>query len=149
MAFLGLAVGLGLASADPRVQRWAEGLARNRPFRWLVAPTDTDVKRASVWYIVMHMYDHDPGPVEVGAQLDDGSYVRGRLSHMNVAAAETADRDLLLEAPIKLVTAGGEEADLGWQFTILSARRLVRLDVTHLRPVEVEGGSDSIRSADQ
>ncbi|GIF51122.1 hypothetical protein DFJ67_0283 [Asanoa ferruginea] len=134
LAYLSLAVGIGLIAADPRIVRLTERLAVRRPLRWLTAHTDTDVKRASAWYIVMNLYADDPGPIEVGAQMEDGSYLRGRLSHFNVAAAETADRELMLESPLELTTADGEKVPLEWQYTVVSARRVVRLDVSHLAP---------------
>lgn len=146
IAFLALATMFGAVAADPRLARRARSAAGRRPLRWLAAAASTDIQQASAWYIVMHMYDHDPGPIDVGAQLDDGSYVRGRLSYFSAKYDETADRDLLLQAPLDLTTADGKTVPLGSQYMVVSARRLIRLDVTHLPP---ETDLSGLRDSDQ
>jgi hypothetical protein len=77
----------------------------------------------------------------VAAQLDDGTCIFGRMHSFNVDPDESENRDIVVSAPIRLITADGNEHVLANQFTIISARHIVRLDVTHL-PSSVQFASD-------
>ena len=93
-----------------RVVRFVHWLARKPVIRWVTGATDTDISSASAWYRVMHMFDEGAprpkplrnphGPIFVGAAMDDGTYVEGRMVTFNVAAEEDADREMLLGAPL-------------------------------------------------
>ena len=97
-------------------------------------PTD-DV---SAWKLIFTIHEGDDqkpaGPVHVGAELDDGTYIHGRLFSYADDLPETMDRDFVLSAPIEVRNAKGETHTLGCQFSIVSARRIRRIDVTHLLP---------------
>lgn len=88
------------------------------------------------WDLVFNMHADQPGRIRVGAQMDDGSYISGYLRHFSVDPEDTADRDLVLQAPLQLTTCAHEPLNLSYNYCILSARRFVRLDVQHLAPVE-------------
>jgi hypothetical protein len=143
-AFVVFATVLGAAAADRRVVRFAHWLARKPAIRWITGATDTDISSASAWYRVMHMFDegaprpkpprNPPGPIFVGAAMDDGTYIEGRMVTFNVAADENADREMLLSAPLHFTMQNGERFAFAGQFTVISARHIVRLDVTHINP---------------
>jgi hypothetical protein len=124
---------LGAVVADSRVVGLLRAASKVRPVRWLTGTTDTGIRHISAWYRVMHLYDDEnPGPVLIGSQMDDGTYVEGRLFSFNVAAEDDQDRDILLSAPLYVTTVDGVRHDFGAQFAVISAHRVVRLDVTHL-----------------
>lgn len=128
----------GPISGDPpqvlgkpvEIQPGAQGVAFiERP------PVPKSGDGVSAWTTVFTLYDNQPdkGTVHVGAELTDGTYVSGTLLSFDNDTPPTADRELVLVAPIELRTAAGERHPLGCQFTVLSARRIVRLDVTHIK----------------
>lgn len=129
---------MGAVFADPRVVRMFEQIMGHRIGRWLTGATDTAITSVSAWYRVMHVFDDDdPGPICVGAQMDDGTYVEGRMYTFNVASEDDEDRDMILAGPIFLTTLDGVRHATELQFTVISARHIVRLDVTHLPPSKV------------
>ena len=135
LALIVFATLLGALAADPRVVQLLHRAGETRVVRLLSGATDTGIRSISAWYRVVHIFDDDnPGPIVVGAQMDDGTYVEGRLFSFNTAAEEVEDRDILLSAPLHLTTVDGRQHDLSQQFTVISARRIVRLDITHLDP---------------
>ena len=134
VALVAVAVGLGAVAADRRVVRRLQELRRRRPVRWITGEATTTIRSESAWYKVMNFYEDDRGPIYVGAQLDDGTYIEGYQHSFNVWVEETKDRDMLLSAPLLLTTVDGVKHDLEAQFTVISASRIVRLDVTHLPP---------------
>jgi hypothetical protein len=85
----------------------------------------------SAWTVAFTLYE-DGGPIHVGAELTDGTYVSGTLLSFADDVQETADRELVLTAPLALRTKDGESHALGNTCTVISARHIVRLDVTHL-----------------
>lgn len=82
-------------------------------------------------------YDDDPagpGEIHVTATLSDQTVVTGRLSSHNPGVEDSPDRDLVLVAPIRLRTTDGTEHALPATHTVICARSIVRLDVTHVAP---------------
>ena len=127
-----------LAGTDPR---WAAVLRRvsDRPaVHALLGTGDSDIKPLSAWSRAFAMYDDGPagvGQVHVTALLTDGTLVSGRLSSHAASVEDGPDRDLILAAPIRVRTTDGAEHHPGAAHTVLSARQIVRLDVTHVAPV--------------
>lgn len=136
VASLSAATLLAWIAADPRLprSRIARWLMRSKMVGLLNGPS-ASIKRSSAWYEVAHLFDgYEPGLIQVGAQLDDGTYVIGYLDHYNIDTGESPDRDILLHGPLGLVTADGKKHNLEPTYTVISARRIVRLDFTHLAP---------------
>lgn len=141
IAFVTVATLLGAFVADPRYVDWMHALLSSRAGRLITGSEDTDIRYVSQWHRVLDLYQEDqPGPVLVGVALDDGSRVRGRLWAYNPTQEEEENRDLVLTPPLTLTSADGQESRLETQFTIVSARRIVRMDVTHLPPGYVFDG---------
>lgn len=137
LAGLAIAVLVGFLAADPRAAATTRRFTVRPGLRWLLGTTDTDIRAVSSWSRVFGMFDDDPtgpGPVIVGALLTDGTYVRGTLSSHSPTVEETPDRDMVLTAPLQLRTTDGAAHDLGPGYTVISASRIVRLDVTHVAP---------------
>jgi hypothetical protein len=126
---------LASVAADPRVLRVGRRASRAKPVRWLTGATDSAIHDVSAWYAVMHLYDDNKaGPVWIGSQLDDGTYIEGQLVTFNAGGEDDADREMVLSEPLRLRTTDGAIHKYGAKFTVISARRIVRLDVTHLDP---------------
>jgi Family of unknown function (DUF6338) len=91
---------------------------------------------ASAWY---HVFDSAPKgySVYVGCDLTDGTYVGGYLSWFNTDVDDSADRDLVLNAPI-IVRAEGEQSESEFQRMILSARNISRVSVSYLKKAHDE-----------
>lgn len=142
-ALLGAATILGFVAADPRLAKRMGQMARWAPARAVLGTARTDIQPHSAWYRVLHMHDDDPGQIHVGLELDNGAYVQGRLSSLNVLPEETGDRDILLHAPLSLRTTRGTEHVLSTQYLVASARHIRRMDVSHLReePADVRGAA--------
>jgi hypothetical protein len=135
LAFILFATLLGATAADRRAVRLGRWLGGKRPITWVTGATNTDISSVSAWYKVMHIYDDDrPGPILVGAAMDDGTYVEGWVMFFNIAADEDEDREILLGAPLHLTTQDGRRHAYAAQFTVISARHIVRLDVSHVDP---------------
>ena len=135
VGLLAAATIIGAVLADRRVIRALMMVSRWRPIRWIAGQTKTSISSVSAWYRVFHLFDEEtPGPIHIAVALDDGTVVEGRLFTFNVASEDNEDRDMVLSAPISLTTVDGVRHILGSQFTVISARHIVRLDVTHLYP---------------
>jgi hypothetical protein len=136
LMLLGIACLIGFVAADPRLRRFGARPAVQRPLRWLLGSSPTDIDPNSAWYRLMHLYDDLDPPLRiyVGCELDDGSYVSGELYSVSTQPEETADRDLVIMGPILHRSEDGalEELDVG--FSVISARRIIRLDFSHLDP---------------
>lgn len=116
--------GIGLLAAATALAYAATlpGLRRRLPGRY---PHHTTV---SAWNIVFARW-HPEGPgaqVRVGVRLEDGSFLSGRLSSYNTGADDTADRDLILRAPIDHQPPDGSETErLDVAAVTISARRIL------------------------
>jgi hypothetical protein len=69
--------------------------------------------------------------VFLGLDLRDGSYVSGYLDWFSTDINETADRDVMLAAPITLIR-NGLKADVEFERILVSARDIVRIFVDYL-----------------
>ena len=135
---LALACLCALAAADPRVAGQARSLASRSWVRTVIGTTETDIRPTSAWSRVFTLYDDEPagtGYVLVGAQLEDGTYVRGTLSSHSADIEDSPDREMVLRAPLGLRTTDGAWHELGTTHAVVSARRIMRLDVTHIGPL--------------
>lgn len=122
---LGTATALAYASTRPALRRRFTRVDYPHP------------STASAWWIVFEKWK----PRSVGAEvrvacyLDDGSYVAGRVKTFNNAAEDTADRDLVLLAPIEYrhaPTAAVKTLDAG--AVVISARRIQFMAAKHWAP---------------
>lgn len=135
LALIALATILAVVAADPRIVRIQRRLARTRVCRLLTGSTDASISPVSAWYRVVHLYDgDDPGPIFVGAQLDDGTYIEGQVFSFSPGVDGDENREIVLSAPLRLTTVNGRVVPFGAQFTVISARHIVRLEVNHLKP---------------
>ncbi len=137
LATVALGCAIALAAADPRFARRSRALADHPTARKVLGTRDTDIRSGSSWSRVFAMYDDHPdgpGDVVVGALLADGAFVQGVLSSHSPEPDETADRDLVLKAPITMRTTDGRLHELPATYTIVSAGRVLRLDVQHIAP---------------
>lgn len=149
LATVAIATALGAIASDPRVVRRLQSGAKTRPIRLLTGSTKTSIDAISAWHRVAHVFDDDnPGPIVVGAQMDDGTYVEGRLFSFNAAGDEDENREMILSGPLHLTTTNGRRAPYAAQFTVISARHIVRLDITHLPPAATTiKGSSAVQPA--
>jgi hypothetical protein len=151
LALLCAATLLAAGAADPRLVKRIRRVADSRIGR-LVSGAKTDSIRAqSHWHRIFELYaDDDPGPILAGIQLEDGSYITGRVCSYNTKFEEVQDREIVLQRPLTLTPTDGDRVTLDFQFTVVSARRMVRMDVTHLPAGYVfpEGSVDDRSSAD-
>lgn len=110
--------------------RAAQWLSRWRPVRLVVSAFASDViVETSSWNETFAVGDDQY--VHLGVQLRDGSYVSGRLVWFSTEIEETADRDLVLGAPLAVRYEGAEEAvAMPAERTVVSAREIVRIDMT-------------------
>ncbi|SCF48735.1 hypothetical protein GA0070216_12834 [Micromonospora matsumotoense] len=141
LALVMFATILGWVAADPRLARWVSDMNQRAPMKYLTGPTT--IRPTSAWYQAFHAYDKPEelprtasptGPIYVGAQMNDGTYIYGWLRHYSIRTDEDDSREICLMAPIEMTAANGTKTLLPAHFTIISARNIVRLDVTHLAP---------------
>lgn len=131
----GWSVGMLLvAAAGAYVSTWPkvrDGMTWLRSHRSSSPPV---AQRASAWYQLFN--DLPKGDqVHVALLLDDGSYLDGYLGSFDVAAEDTPDRDLILDAPITYRPAGDTETH-PWHASSVAvpARHMTVLAVTYLDP---------------
>jgi hypothetical protein len=88
----------------------------------------------SAWWLAFNEWDPEEVDIHVGCVLDDDSYVSGRLHSYSQTAADVADRELLLAAPIHVRSKGGNAAveipNAG--LVAVSARHLVTMTVSYV-----------------
>jgi len=90
----------------------------------------------SAWWRLFEEHPHEGHRIYVGCTLDGGSYVAGWLFSHAIDYEETADRDLILSAPVLFRPAGaGDEeaaelANVG--AVVVSARRIEHLFVSYI-----------------
>jgi hypothetical protein len=127
VAILGAA---GVAGAQD--SQW---LRRSRYLRGLAAPPGPSTQ--SGWWIAFRPGLDAGHEVHVGCTMDDGSYVSGRLRSYSQVAEDTADRDLVLRAPIKVRPRGAADAQELQNVTLMtiSARHIVTMAVTYVARV--------------
>lgn len=127
-----LAVAMASADLTAMVGR---GLRRVPVARRLAPPT-RGVRFQSAWWRAFQDPSHQGHRVYLGCALDDGSYVAGWLFSHAIDHDETADRDLILSAPVCFRPAGAEDGDAAElrnvDAVVLSARRIVELFVTYV-----------------
>src|SRR4051794_8325452 len=80
--------------------------ARVRLVGQLAAP---DPSTMSAWWAAFSARNEDEVEIHVGCTIDDGSYVVGKLYSYSQLAADTADRELLLTAPLRVRSKGQED----------------------------------------
>ena len=139
LALLAFATLLGAAFGDPRVIRSMRTLRTQAWARWLLGATS--IGDFSAWNEALNeLPNADPSEQAaprletfIGAQMADGTYVSGYLVSFNPQVTESDQRELIL-TQAKLRTADNIEADIGSTVTVLSARHITRLDITHLDP---------------
>jgi hypothetical protein len=130
IAFMAAAIGGAIAVAG--IQS-SERVGRGRYLRWLGAPPDPSTQ--SGWWIAFTSGPPEPHRVHVGCTLDDGSYVSGWLKSFSQVAEDTADRDLVLRAPISVRPLGAATAQEvpRVQLMTISARHIVTTSVAYVR----------------
>lgn len=132
VALLAAAILGAMGVAEAQESQW---LSRRRYLQWLAAPPDPSTQ--SGWWIAFRPGLNAGHDVHVGCTLDDGSYVSGRLRSYSQVAEDTADRDLVLRAPIKVRPRGAAEAselaNVTWM--TISARHIVTMAVTYVSRV--------------
>lgn len=110
-------------------------LRRVAGVRWLVAPSRS-VRFQSAWWRVFQEHPPQGHRVYVGCALEDGSYMAGWLFSHAVDYDETADRDLILSAPVFFRPPGAEDGN-GMELenvgaAVVSARRIIGLFVSYV-----------------
>lgn len=98
------------------------------PFRWMLPATAT--RTVSGWTQLFHETDSDMYK-EVTCQFDDGSRVVGWLHTFNPETADTADRDIILSAPITYYSKDGVAEVKNYGAVAVSARAMRFLYVDH------------------
>jgi hypothetical protein len=116
---------------------WAAGLlvaatGMSGVVGWLVGRRPPHGSKMSAWWEMFESWY--PGfNTHVGCTLDDGSYVEGIVNSYSDLADESPDRDLILQAPIKIRLPGEMELQpYGGRAVCISARRVVMMLVTPL-----------------
>jgi hypothetical protein len=88
----------------------------------------------SAWKAIFTLHGDDTGPIHIGVQMEDETYISGRLFSFSNLPDGEPERELVLVAPVSMRTRDGETHEVGSQFVIVASRRIVRIDVTHLKP---------------
>jgi hypothetical protein len=98
---------------------------------WLNAYSDEP--KAKMWKRLVSRQRRRPGPVFVGCELHDGSYISGVLNSFSTEVEETEDREISLVAPISYRPGGADEAQKLEVGTIsVSARQLKFVAASYL-----------------
>jgi hypothetical protein len=120
---------LGFLAADPRFVSRASRARASRAARALVGATP--ISPSSGLTIALTDMKEGEGETFVGAQMNDGSYVQGYLISYNSHNIEDGNRDIVITRA-QMRTRAGTLHSIGSTFTVISARCIDRLDVTHL-----------------
>jgi hypothetical protein len=115
---------------------FAQGSARfagTGPFRLLAPPPDPS--SMSSWWIAFSGRDPAREEIHVGCAMDNGSFISGRLYSYSQLAADSADRDLVLRAPLSVRAAGSTDVQPIERAALItvSARNIVSMTVTYVR----------------
>lgn len=87
---------------------------------------------APAWHWAFDKIAPEDSEVHIGCELSDGAYLMGTLDWYSTDPDESPNRDLVL-APTSLKSADGKDVDVtDVDRTILSAARIVRLDVSYV-----------------
>jgi hypothetical protein len=132
MVLLAAACGLAVALA----RRVGPFTLIDRMFSPAIVPTPA-------WYVAFEERPPAGTAVVVGCQLNDGSYVQGRLDWYSTEAEETADRDLMLGRPLSVLNPAGEELAATMDRIVISARDLSRIDVWFVNEDVVAQAADT------
>jgi Family of unknown function (DUF6338) len=127
---------LAVALASGEVGTWTATTVRRMSWvRWLVPDPDRGPQPVSLWWKLFDSYED--GPIHVGCQLDDGSFVAGWLWSYNHNEPESPDRDLAISAPITFRAAGTETTVTLERVGVVavSARRIVTLHVSYIAAI--------------
>jgi hypothetical protein len=137
---------LAWAAADPRLIRLARYVGDRRPVRWLTGAQATDIIEVSTWWRVFEEQKRTPGATNVGVLQDNGSYVQGTLLSYSTSTVDYDKRELILTAPLILVSADGHQHPLQVHMVVIAGRNIVRLDVTHLSagPAQPDNAATSL-----
>jgi hypothetical protein len=126
-----LAIACLAASAWAGVLNSADRRARLRevkPFRWLHPAGGVHFN--SAWWKAFR--EEQPGCARrVTCHLEDGSSVEGWLRSFNVDVEETADRGLVLTAPLAIVSADGKARTEPYGAVLVSERRIIDIYVDY------------------
>jgi uncharacterized protein DUF6338 len=124
---------LAVALASREVGAGATKLVRRLSWlSWLAPKPDSGPQSISLWWKLFEWYKD--GPIHVGCELDDGSFVAGWLWSYNHNEPESPDRDLAVSAPITFRAAGSDTAVTLERVNVvaISARRIVSLHVSYV-----------------
>ncbi|HVE91410.1 MAG TPA: DUF6338 family protein [Actinomycetota bacterium] len=126
-----------LAHQDPRKWRLISFLGNRKFLSFLGGSISVD----SAWEVVFNSEAIAETEKHCGCLLEDGTWISGVLASSSPDPRETGDRELVLAPPIYWRAAGDEtvvESDA--QRVVISARRLVVLDVRYYAPQEESAG---------
>jgi hypothetical protein len=131
-----LAIACLAASAWAGVLNSADRRARLRDaklFRWL--HPEGGVHFNSAWWKAFREEQSDCAR-RVTCRLEDGSSVEGWLRSFNVGVEETADRGLILTAPLILTSPNGKARAESYGAVLVSERRIVDIYVDYQESVD-------------
>lgn len=145
LGLLAFATALGALMADRRVVLVLNRIHMTRPAELLFGrPT---IGHTSSWYKAFHLGDAPNGKggsrensdqpyTWVGAQMEDGSYIEGKAISYNWSVEENENREIVLLAP-RVTTKKADRIPMSQHVTVLSARHIVRLDITFVTPTRL------------
>lgn len=148
LAFVGFATALGALAADPRLIRRVRKVHAGRWARWLFG--QGHIGDFSAWReAITELRDQakrqrgsEPEQeTYIGAQMDDGTYICGYLVSYSPRTTEDEHREMILTRA-QVRGTNGKVHPVGSTLTVISARQIVRLDVTHLATPRAEPASD-------
>jgi hypothetical protein len=131
LAFIGYATLIGAVAADPRVLERLWSWRSKMLAQALLGSTDGRIRNLSAWDRAMGELRPEDARVFAGVQMVDGSYVQGYVASYSPRTSDDENRDLLLAAP-EMRTADGKLHPLGATLTVISARHIQRLDISHI-----------------
>lgn len=124
---------LAWVMADPRIISGLKNLGRRPSVRWLTGASSTDITDVTAWWRVFEEFrPSNTGATNVGVQQNDGSYVQGTLLSFTAGGLDYDKREVILTAPLVLVTADGRSHPLRVQMVVIAGSNIARIDVIHL-----------------
>ncbi|WP_370943285.1 DUF6338 family protein [Amycolatopsis sp. cg5] len=155
LSMLLLATALAFAAATQGIRKWFQDRtsSQHAPARWLGRIASGNYPHDSIvsgWWVLFEKWSLT-SDIQVGCNLEDGSYFQGVLGSHSSMADETPDRDLILKAPIVYRPAGSKEAQpYPCSAVCVSASRIMALFVTYSDPIplsEVAAGAEEAAGA--